>query len=80
MIPRWWEYSPGFWVLSWMPRETQPPRPLGVVHASCDYWVNIVTDQKGNEGSLEANKAACEASVKQSIRELAAWVEEEDAK
>ena len=41
-------------------------------------WVDEVSGKSGNEGSLEANKAACEASVKQSIRELAAWVEQEE--
>jgi hypothetical protein len=50
-------------------------RALG--HAE-DVWVDEVLGKSGNEGSLEANKAACEASVKQSIRELAAWVEQEE--
>ena len=47
--------------------------------ASRAEWENNLTYERGNEGSLDANKDACEASVKQSIRELAAWVEQEDA-
>ena len=43
-----------------------------------DVWVDEVLGKVGREGSLEANKAACEASVKQSIRELAAGLEQED--
>jgi hypothetical protein len=41
-------------------------------------WDNEITAERGDGDSIEANKAACEASVKQSIRELAAWVEQEE--
>jgi hypothetical protein len=43
-------------------------------------WSNWLDKTAGKESSFEANQAACKASVKQSIRELAAWVEQEDAK
>ena len=43
-------------------------------------WSNWLGDTSGEERGLEANKAACEASFRRSIRELAAWVEQEDAK
>ncbi len=46
----------------------------------CDryMWLNLLAETKGEDGDLRANKAACEDSVKQSIRELAAWVEQEE--
>jgi hypothetical protein len=53
-------------------------RPFG--GASSEGWLDFITMSEHEEGDLNANKAACEASVKQSIRELAAWVEREGAK
>jgi len=41
-------------------------------------WENQVTYERGNEGSIGANKDACEASVKASIRALNAWAESEE--
>ena len=46
--------------------------------ATAKGWSDDMGQRNGQERSVKANKAACEASVKQSIRELAAWVEQEE--